>query len=238
LFMTTEYSRFIWERIQLLWYLQFPWRFLEFAVLFSSLLAGAFVFAVKKRFWQLVLAAGLVVSVIYLHGKYFTPQTFFPSASDASELSAEQTKWTVSQTSFEYMPKGIAVRPTPQGSYVLDVDRFPGQNYRLLSGDFQPAKSQFDPGKFNLSGNSQSGAAIEFQITNFPGWKVWVDNQETLIDDGNKLKLITVIVPPGSHQITGRFTDTPARLIGNLVSLSAIIGMGLILFYGRKRLKT
>ena len=39
--MTLPYSQFIWDKISPLWYLQFPWRFLEFAALFSALLAGS-----------------------------------------------------------------------------------------------------------------------------------------------------------------------------------------------------
>ncbi|MDO8514867.1 MAG: hypothetical protein Q7S14_00030, partial [bacterium] len=53
-FMTTEYSSFIWDKIPQLWYLQFPWRFLEFAVLFSSLLAGSLV--VKKPIAFILIA--------------------------------------------------------------------------------------------------------------------------------------------------------------------------------------
>lgn len=236
--MTTEYSTFIWDHIQPLWYLQFPWRFLEFAALFSSLLAGAFVLIVKKRQWQFPLAAGLIVSVIYLHGKYFAPQTMLPTATDATLLSDTEIKWVVSQTSFEYMPKGIAVKSTSQGSYILDVDTYPNQKYLLISGDFEPSSSQFSADHFQISGRSKNGAQIQFQITNFPGWKIWIDREESPIDDANKLKLITVNFPPGSHQIIGRFSNTPVRYLGNAVSIFAIIGLGFIFLYERRRHKT
>lgn len=222
-FMTTVYSKFIWDKIPLLWYLQFPWRFLEFAALFSAILTGAIFLIIKKPFWQWVVGIIMVASVVFLHGKYFTPQIYDLKATDATLLSDQEIKWTVSQTSFEYLPKGIAVKPTPQGSYILDVTSFPTQKYLVISGDFIPAQFQFGADRFSLAGVSQNGAQIQFQIANFPGWKVWVDGKEVSIYDNNKLKLITINIPSGPHQIRGEFTNTPVRTVGNLISLASLV---------------
>ena len=238
IFMTAEYSKFIWEKINLLWYLQFPWRFLEFAALFSALLAGG-LFLIIRNFWlQLGLGVILIFGVIFLHGKYFAPQNYDYQATDTALTSDEEIRWKVSQTSFEYMAKGTAVKPTPQGSYTLDIVNYPTQKYLVTTGDFNADKIQFGADKFLLSGNSQTGAAIQFQIANFPGWKVWVDGQETVIDDNNKVKLITIAVPAGSHIVCWVFTNTPVRSLGNLISLSAIIGVGGYYLYARRRNKT
>ncbi|MCL4390453.1 MAG: YfhO family protein [Patescibacteria group bacterium] len=234
-FMTTDYSRFIWDHVKLLWYLQFPWRFLEFVALFSSLLAGSFVLVVKKTRWRLVLGAVLIAAVIFLHGKYFVPQSYLPQATDATLLSDSQVKWVVSQTSFEYMPAGVAVHPTPQGSYMLDIAAYPTRKYVVTAGSFGETKSQFGADRFLLAGIATQSSQIQFQITNFPGWKVWVDGKATAITDNNKLKLITVSIPAGQHQITGQFTNTPVRTAGNLITLFAIIVLMAIYLYGRRR---
>jgi hypothetical protein len=42
-------------------------------------------------------------------------------------------------------------------------------------------------------------------------------------------------VPEGTHEIIGRFTDTPVRTIGNLLSLFAIISLGAFFLYERRR---
>lgn len=238
LFMTTEYSRPIWDNIQSLWYLQFPWRFLEFATLFSSVLAGAFVLVVKRTHWQLLLAATLIVSVIFLHGKYFFPVGFLPGASNATLLTDDEIKWRVSQTSFEYMPKGIAVWPTPQGSYILDIPTYPRQKFQVISGDFQTKTSDFTTAAFVVTGISTQGAKVQFSITDFPGWVLWVDGIKTPIDNSNSLKLITVTLAPGEHQITGRFTNTPVRTAGNTISLLTIMGLAGGMIYARRRHKT
>lgn len=102
-FMTTEYSGFIWDRIPQLWYLQFPWRFLEFAALFSSLLAGSLV--VKKPIAIILIALLLLFNV-----KLFVPQTF-RDVTDADLTNDYEIKWRVSSTSFEYLPKGSPLKP-------------------------------------------------------------------------------------------------------------------------------
>src|SRR3989344_5680186 len=45
LFMTTEDSSFIWDRVKYLWYLQFPWRFLKFTAIFFFISGGYFLFS-------------------------------------------------------------------------------------------------------------------------------------------------------------------------------------------------
>ena len=186
IFMTLPYSQFIWDKIPQLWYLQFPWRFLEFAALFSALLAGS----LNKK----LLVFILIPLVIFINSKYFTPQKFIPDATDQKLTSDYQIKWVVSSSSFEYLPKGWAWK------------------------DITPQEIRKD----------------QVKITNFPGWKVWVDGKETSINDNNKYKLITVSVPPGDHKITVKFTNTPVRTLGNLVSLICILGLVL---YGFRRSK-
>src|SRR3990167_7741433 len=52
LFMTTEYSSFIWDRIKFLWYLQFPWRFLTLVAIFISIVGGYCVFFLSRLLEQ------------------------------------------------------------------------------------------------------------------------------------------------------------------------------------------
>lgn len=209
-FMTTEYSAFIWDKISPLWYLQFPWRFLEFAALFSSFLAGS-IFVTKNKFLKIFLFIFLISLLVYGNAKLFQPREYL-FVTDRELTSDKEIKWRVSQTSFEFMPKGFALNPIPSE-----------QNFSTVGGRFQ------------FSAYFSAESKIQFPVVNFPGWKIWVDNSLIPIDDNNDLKLITILVPEGSHQILGKFTDTPVRQIGNLVSLFAIIGVGAIYFYGRKR---
>ncbi|MDO8515444.1 MAG: hypothetical protein Q7S14_03010, partial [bacterium] len=114
-FMTTEYSSFIWDKIPQLWYLQFPWRFLEFAALFSSLLAGSLV--VKKP-----IAFILIALLLFFNIKLFVPQTY-TNVTDADLTSDEEIKWRVSGTSFEYLPKWIPTKLNSNGALEINITK-------------------------------------------------------------------------------------------------------------------
>jgi hypothetical protein len=220
-YMTTEYSTFIWDRFPQLWYLQFPWRFLEFAALFSSLLAGSLV--IKKP-----IALILISLLLFFNVKLFVPQTY-TNVTDRDLTSDEEIKWRVSGTSFEYLPKGIAVRIRDNGTLGVDIDKetvkvLSQNRYEVVWGDFTPAVVDFDrAGQFVISGSSRLGADLRINIANFPGWKLKINSREAEVRDGNKYKLITVTVPAGQSQIIGRFTDTPVRTLGNLTTILCII---------------
>ena len=45
-----------------------------------------------------------------------------------------------------------------------------------------------------------------------------------------------VDLPAGGHDVLARFTDTPVRLVGNLVSLASWIGLALYIIIPFRRL--
>lgn len=239
--MTTSYSGFVWDNIPQLWYLQFPWRFLEFVALFSSIICGSVVFLIKSPLKKFVTAAVLVIILISSSQKLFTPQYFYPDANDISLTSNEEIKWNVSGTSFEYLPKGIATKLTDKNTLWIDIDKdnIQKQNYKVILGDFLVAKEdkKFLTGKFILKGESIGKSTIEFQTVNFPGWKVWINGNEVGIRDNNKYRLITVDLVDGYQEIVGEFTDTPVRKIANLLTLLTILII-LCSFYAVRRSKT
>ncbi len=236
-FMTTAYSSFIWDHLKVLWYLQFPWRFLEFIVLFASLLAGSLVLFSKHKIIKSLIAAILISVLIFQNGKLFEPQKLFLTASDQTLTSDQKIKWDVSSTSFEYMPKGVATKITDLGVVWVDIDKSElAKTKYKVRGDWKTKTSSFHSDRFTLVGESQKDAMIEFQITNFPGWAVWIDQKQVPISDKNKYKLITVNIPPGNHEITGKFENTPVRSFGNALTLISLICLiGLIFRYGTRR---
>lgn len=71
----------------------------------------------------------------------------------------------------------------------------------------------------------------------FPGWKVYVDHNETPIEfqDMNYRGVITYRIPAGRHTVEVRFTNTKVRLLANVVSLLSIGVLGLLIIF-KKRL--
>ncbi len=239
-FMTTDYSRFLWDHLSLLWYLQFPWRFLEFAALFSSLLAGAGFFLYNNPLLKGGIFLALAAALLWPNAKLFTPREFLTSATDSSLTSDRQIKWYVSSTSFEYLPRGIKVVLTDKGPVlpaVTGYENLPRKKLAVISGDLSLGEQKFLPDSFSFEGTSAMGARLQINTVNFPGWQVLIDNKETNIDDNNQLRLITFFIPPGRHAINGRFLDTPVRKWGNLISVLAAFCVAGLILYGTRRSK-
>ncbi len=243
LFMTQPFSKFVWDKLPVLWYLQFPWRFLEFSALFSAILAGAMLTLFKNQTMQIILAAVLIGGTMFFNAKYFVPQKLLTEATDATQTSDYQVKWVISETSFEYLPKGMATKITGLGTVGVDINEFQIARsegarshfkFQIAKGDFDKKSSRFLPDSFEMQGFSKNGGVIQFQIVNFPGWKVWINGKEGTIEDNNPYKLITVNVPAGDLKIEGKFTNTPARSVGNVISIIFIAGL---LIYGIRRSK-
>ncbi len=238
-FMTTDYSKFIWDAIPQLWYLQFPWRFLEFVALFSSFLAGS-VFVMRNNMVRLGVASILIFLVILVEGKYFQPQMYLPQISDKELTRDHEIKWTVSSTSFEYLPQGTATKVTDKGALWIDITEkeLTSSKYQVVKGDLLIKTERFLPDHFVIDGQSEQGATIKFSVVNFPGWKVWIDGDEAKIADNNKYKLITIELPRGEHLITGKFTNTPVRSLGNGLSVSSfLILTGILILHHFKMTK-
>ncbi len=70
----------------------------------------------------------------------------------------------------------------------------------------------------------------------FPGWKVYIDGKETLIEfqDMNYRGIITYYVPAGNHDILVRFEDTKVRRVANSISMATLILFITIIFIEKK----
>src|SRR3990172_8311197 len=105
-FMTTGYSRIIWELFPPLAYLQFPWRFLIFTGLFSSVLAGALIYLLRVTIFRLLAFFILTILLLLPNLKLFKPQNYRLDLTDEKATSYDVIARDVSKKSFEYIPKG------------------------------------------------------------------------------------------------------------------------------------
>ena len=224
-FMTTFYSKFIWEILKPLGYLQFPWRFLTFAALFSSILAGAFLYYLRLSILKLTAGSILICILLFFNFKLFKPQEYRFNLTDEIATSSEVINWDVSKTSFEYVPKGVALYKDERGVNMLDINKndIPQNKLELVSGDanLEIASEKPDEIMFNITVHQDS--IIKANIFNFSGWHVLVDNQYTPINDNNNLKLITFKVPQGDHEVKVLFKNTNVRTFANMLSLGSLV---------------
>lgn len=234
-FMTTYYSKPVWDLVPPLAYLQFPWRFLTFTALFSSILAAAFIFLLKVPIIRLV-AASLVIFLLIFNLKLFAPQTYRPDLTDHAATAKEVINWDISHSSFEYIPRGVELTKSSLGTNLIAISKsdIPREKVTPIKGSTQVTYRQIKPHLLEFTVDAQEDTKLQANIFNFPGWQAQIDNQEVPINDNNRLKLITLNVTKGEHSVLIEFKNTSARSIGNWITLGAAIAMGITVAIGFK----
>lgn len=240
LFMSVTYSQFIWDKIEYLWYLQFPWRFLTFAGIFISLIAAAGIYylgkiirpdnKVKKVLFNLIVISLLIITVIKysIYSKPHGEKTY-----DEKKLTSfEEISWRVSKTSFEFSPYGIKTKKTELGTTTIGLDKknLTKNSFEILSINQETAGVKTITDKFSKKEfEIKSKTPFEFRLNtfNFPGWQASLDGRIIKISDNNNYKLITIQIPAGNHNLSFVFKDTLIRTLGNLIS---IVTLAILLF--------
>lgn len=233
-FLMSFHSRFVWELVRPLGYLQFPWRFLLLAVFAASLLGGGVIahlfdrFA-QRRFFSLLVTAGSIALAIGLNLGYFQPASWL-AVTDADYTGDTEIRWRVSRMSYDFVPRQVATALSESGTTVVDISQgeIAREPYEIISGNLvvEPVRDEFHAKTFRVSGPGE----FRLNTYDFPGWKAYLDGKEAEIYPTGKLHLITVSVPEGEHGLSFRFTNTPVRTAGNTLSvLGLLVSLGVLI---------
>jgi len=220
-FMTTDYSIFIWDKISYLWYLQFPWRFLTFAAIFIALLGGyAIYFLGKFKSWLSPVAAVLfIILTIFVYQKYFHPNKYL-KVTDQGLTNFDEVNWRISRSSFEFIPKDVRTKKSDLNTTIPVIEKkdLPKKAIEIISGkgEVEVVKNNFRQKIFTVKAETKMN--LKINTFNFPGWQLFRNGQVIKINDNNDLKLITFSVKPGKHLINLEFENTFVRNIANILS--------------------
>lgn len=206
-------STVIWNVIHQMAFLQYPWRYLLLASLFSSLLGGMVVsFAFSK---QKMLGVGLclivVMSGLFLYGKYFKPQLYIPVNTD-SLTAIRFLEWTTSKISDEYMPKRFT---KPKRSEELP------HSFIVPSRDHMVQKEMLKTQEKNDVLTVSVPHYVFVNQAYFPGWKAF--------DNGRAIQIqrapqgMKVYLSSGMHKLTFAYRGTFVENLSNAISLTSVI---------------
>lgn len=178
-FMTTEYSRFLWQHIPYLPIVQFPWRYLTVAGFFLSILAGYSATTVPKKFrYGYLLLAVIILIVINL--KLFRPQQTFPA--DLSTFTSPSYLQTIPHIIPEYSPVWLHQTnpPTHSDSTVIPVPYYP--TWRVILDNHKVTSYPSVDGKLAFANPTNSSNYLFYQ------------SHTTLETVANIISLIAVIL--------------------------------------------
>jgi len=216
LFFSHSKSTPFWLKFKPLQFLQFPWRLLTVAVFSASLVSGAI-----GKTHTLKWLSGLFVLILLLNANYFRPRTWYGTMTDQEKFTGKSWVWQITGSIFDYLPIWAPMPPADPAGGDLGITSGLGE-YQTLN-----KKTNYQSYRLNIVSDE---AIAEIQTFYFPGWRVWLDGREVSVDPTRDplLGRMQVDVSAGSHLLEARFTDTPVRILGNV--LSAVSWLTIILF--------
>lgn len=206
LFLVTTLSSTIWKNVPGFSYLLYPWRFLSVVVISVSFLA---VYLVNYSKHKIILSFLIISIVIFTSRHYFLKPTQIEQSLPTDTLTTQgefNSIWTTKET-FE--------------------------NRQLISSTKEIEISEIKETPFSLSFalNTREQSAIILRKMFFPGWKVSLNNQDECLMPYEGL--VSFNVPQGSWLVEARFTESPTRLISNLLTIASF-GFLLTIFLRRR----
>lgn len=220
LFLIHQKSSFIWEKVPIMVYLQFPWRFLTDSIFLLSFLGAGTIFFISQinKSFARIFAILILIGIFLLHAQFFRPKEWF-GISDKDKFSGPFWEKELTISIFDYLPIYAKLPPNkiaPDKPEVLEgkvqfISYKKGSNYQI--------------GEVEVREDS----VVRLPLFDFPGMEVLVDNKKiTHRNDDCRgeeycLGLITFALPAGKHLIKAQLMDTQIRSIGNIITLTSFI---------------
>lgn len=216
-FLLLQSSEWLWKLIPFSAYIQYPWRFLAFAIYGLSFLSGGIVLVWKNKLLRWLSTGALIIGVVMINSKWFVPQYIY-QRSAADFESEDELKFRVSRISDEYLPPEIE-RPLYTEAVVPKT---------IDSDDGLKINQEVDTGIYaRYLINANQGREIRINRAYFPGWQYLVNGKE--IKPRLQQGLPYLKVPDGENVVELLFRNTPVRTIANMISLVSI-GVLLIIY--------
>ncbi|MFQ6001731.1 MAG: hypothetical protein ACE5LG_08695, partial [Anaerolineae bacterium] len=222
----------LWGALPLAALIQFPWRLLSIVAFILSFLAGTAVLDRENEGWHPALAVLLLVVILGSYN-YSTPQhtEASPRAEEPVAIidfeifhppdRVGMTIWTQEQPQDSpLVPQYLTGEPLVKAHPLTEGARVEMVRHGGVSEEIEVTSPQ--------------EAEVEFYTYYFPGWRAYVDGQETPIYPTEPYGLIALQVPAGKHRVHLRFEDTPVRKAGALISLLALLFTIGVLAKGQK----
>lgn len=225
-FMTTFYSKHLWDILTPLAYLQFPWRFLTFTALFSSILASAFIFSLRLSVLKIIFSLILVVSLLLSNLKLFKPQFYRVDLTDEKATSSETLRWEVSSSSFEYAPKGVELSKNALGANMINIVEEELPTKKVNAPNYVEISEVVEkPGFISFTATTENETNIILNTFSFPGWRLEVNNKVQEFYNDNKFRIISFKINEGVNKVQLKFTNTKTRSISNTISLLSFLAI-------------
>lgn len=232
--LITPSSRWVWDHVPLLPYVQFPWRLLSVQALLVALLAANIAELWPMRI-ERTCGVAVVVACLGLYGLRldFLPLTeadITPQRLMLYETFSGNIGTTIRH---EYLPREMVPRP-----FVSGVQLNNGQKPAPLVLEGGLARAQLlkrTPTREAWDLEVTAPSLLAFHTTFYPGWEATVDGRAQGVEPLRGLGLVGLRLGPGAHRVQLRLERTPVRRYTLWASgLGGLIWLSLALYPCRR----
>ena len=254
-------SAFIWERVPLMSFIQFPWRLLGPAAAMLAVCAGAGVSNFKhlhcaqaqvfqtpalragasvsniKWVEEGITVAALLVILILALPTMYTPMwgnEDWPTTPRGIIGVELQGRWLGTTSTGDFIPSTVRAHPPANADLIASYDRGMVDKFDHTSLPQGASASVVEHGPTHDRFTVTSPQAFVARVLtfDFPGWRATVDGQPVAITPSDPHGFITFPVPAGTHDVRVEFGSTLPRTIGAGIS---VVTLSMLLLLGVKQ---
>jgi hypothetical protein len=213
-FLASNISLFLWERVSLLQFLEFPWRFLSLVAVSTAFVCGFPFLLLGPEDRRLANGSmGVLICVLFLLGfPHARPERFFEVRNADYSPRTIAARDIAVTTAREYEPIWVQERPQTPAE----------ERLTLVEGQGRVSVVRLSPAYYEFHVGVTEAARLRVNTFYFPGWTLSVDGAERPVDYSNSQGLIEFSLERGEHLVQLRFADTPVRRWSTRLSLLAL----------------
>ena len=219
-FMTTPYSKGVWEGLRNYIPIDFPWRLLSILTLLSATLSGFIVGYTSGRIKKITLF--VLLFVCFYTTRNYQRVNQYTQVPLSLYIASERT----TNTFDEYLPRWARI------SEVTKENRIPYET------DSSVVITHLQQNAREVSLKALSSGSASFILKNiyFPGMKLFINNRATLFSYKEN-GYINFKIPPGESEIELKMLQTSPEILGNMLTLLGIILLLIILIRESMKIK-
>lgn len=230
IFFLLPISKFFWDVIPGMEFIQYPWRFLNFVGLFFSIIVGFFVYRLTQysKFAPIIAAAVITAATLFFNIKLFVPQSF-TDKTVSEYVYQPDIRLRVSKISDEYMPKGF-VKPETEDEISMQTIEIKGKG----------VVDSFDRNTKSITSTVtlESPSQVKYYLAYFPTWNFYVNDKK--VEPSVQNTGVFISLQPGTYSLEARYQQTLIEKIANSISLIGILTVFAVIIglvkknYGKK----
>lgn len=219
IFFTISYSENFYSQIPFLSNIQFPWRMLNGLLIIPPFFLAYFIQKTNSK----LISLFIIMLIIFMR---------MPQVYGKNYILYPEERYTNTILNFY----GNYNNPRWTGA----TDEYPARTVqsKILEGEGEIEEINFKPSIREYIISTQTDARVIDYTFYFPGWKVYLNDQEIPIEyqDPQARGVITYRLPKGKNHVKVRYEDTNIRKFSKITSiLGLFIVFLIVIFINRKK---